>query len=110
MGAVLIEVVIVLAGVAIVILVAISTYSAWKAARAAAMKAPCALFTPSWPFPDECLGTCPVGRCMSTGKKRGYMIFWLQDTACGCPPVGGAPPAGPLMGPTTGIAPVDAQH
>jgi len=103
-SAVLVEVLIVTALVSIVIIVAISAYNAWQAGRAAARKAPCALFTPSWPFPDECLGTCPKGTCRSTGT-RSYMLFWKQDTGCSCPVTITGPV--PVTGGGTGIAPID---
>jgi hypothetical protein len=106
-GAALIEVVIVIAGISIVIITTVAAYNAWQAARKAAMALPCKLFVAPWPFPDECLGTCTVGKCLSTGT-RSYLLFWKQDTGCTCPGAGAAP--GPLMGPTTGVAAVDAQH
>lgn len=103
-SAVLVEVLIVTALVSVVIIVSIAAYRAWQAGRAAAARAPCALFTPSWPFPDECLGTCTAGVCTSTGT-RSYMIFWSQDTGCKCPtPVVGPTP---VTGGGSGIAPVD---
>ena len=100
-GAALIEVVIIIAGVAIVLVVATNLFTAWQKGRAAALATPCALFTPAV-FPDECLGTCPAGVCTATATRR-YFILWRQDAACAClpravapaPPGGVAPPANP---------------
>jgi hypothetical protein len=117
-GAVLVEVLIVVAGVVIVIFVAVSLYNAWKAKVAAASLLPCALL-PDALFPDICTGTCPTGGCVATATRR-YLIFFKQAAVCGCrtpgaippggtppgiTPPGGIPPSGPTAG-SDGIAPV----
>jgi hypothetical protein len=104
MGAVLVEVLIVLAFITIVIVTTVSYYDAYQKQRAAALKGSCGLFSGGI-FPDECLGVCPSGQTCTVTKWTSYAIFFSQAAACSC-----RAPATPAVGAATtgadGIAPV----
>lgn len=99
-----------------IIIVSLAIYRAWRRARAAALAAGCALFTPSGiigMFPDECLGTCKrAGTTCTAAGTRSYLIFWKQDIGpCTCvappPPPPPPPPGRQGTGGPDGVAPVD---
>ena len=104
MGAVLVEVLIVLAGITIIIIVSVGYYTAYQKARAAALAGPCGLFAGGL-FPDECLGTCAAGQTCTVTATSSYALFFTQASACACrAPI--VPPVGATTTGVGGIAPV----